>query len=180
MNLIRWLIKTVEIHKDFLVTVAALLSPFAAVWAAIIASKRASEGVIQSARIQTQADVVTAYRQRLIDTLRTELAAQIDYISYFRVLRQESPTRWEEMTKVTMAGDARSTRIALLSGMDSLEAKEFFSLSKKLVMKTQSAPREKQWTDEETAAFETELNELAHIAIELVSAELERARSIET
>ena len=174
---LRSVLEVFEQHKEAVVAIAALLSPFAAVWAALIASKRASRAALEAARIQTRANVVTAYQQRLIDQLREEMAAEIAYISYLRALRQVSPPRQQELSDSVKAAIARKTRIALLCRLDSPEAKEFFSFAEKLINTAAAAPNEERWPNEANATFDEGLNILGAIAIRLLKSELELAHS---
>ncbi|MEY2482221.1 MAG: hypothetical protein QOK24_749 [Verrucomicrobiota bacterium] len=99
MNLIFSAIRALEMHKDAIVAVAALISPFAAVFVGLRASKRQAAANLQAAKIQSEsarsnanlqieaqteiakiqirATVGTAYRQKLIDKIRDTLADEL-------------------------------------------------------------------------------------------------------
>ena len=60
MVFLRWLLTVLEHRKDAIVAVAALLAPFAAVFAAIRASSRQSRASLEAARLQSETIQTTA------------------------------------------------------------------------------------------------------------------------
>jgi hypothetical protein len=107
MDYVRWLLTVLEHHKDAIVAVAALLAPFAAVFAAIRASGRQSRASLEAAKLQSETIQTTArlqieaqtaiaqdqiratvgivYRQRLTDHVREilqQLVARLADITF--------------------------------------------------------------------------------------------------
>src|SRR6266699_4178838 len=85
MSCVTW----VEAHKDFFLALGALLSPFAAVLIGLISSKWQAAALLRSTRMQIRASALRDYRQRNVEKLREEIAAEIFYISQLRFKQQE-------------------------------------------------------------------------------------------
>ena len=85
MGCVTW----VEAHKDFLVAIGALLSPFAAVLIGLVSAKWQAVTMLKSTRMQIRASALRDYRQRNVEKLREEIAAEIFYVSQLRFKQQE-------------------------------------------------------------------------------------------
>jgi len=79
----------VEAHKDFFLAIGALLSPFAAVFIGLQSSKRQAIALLKSTRMQIRASALRDYRQRNVEKLREEIAAEIFYVSQMRYKQQQ-------------------------------------------------------------------------------------------
>src|SRR6266699_5849255 len=85
MSCVAW----VEAHNDFFIAIGALLSPFAAVLIGLMSSKWQAATLLKSTRMQIRASALRDYRQRNVEKLREEIAAEIFYVSQLRFKQQE-------------------------------------------------------------------------------------------
>src|SRR5437763_1213016 len=85
MSCVAW----VEARKDFFIAIGALLSPFAAVLIGLISSKWQAAALLRSTRMQIRASALRDYRQRNVEKLREEIAAEIFYVSELRFKQQD-------------------------------------------------------------------------------------------
>jgi len=92
-----------EKHKDAILAIAALVSPFAAVFAALIASKRSAKATIASAEKQRQTSLEIAERdtrltvratnrQNWINELRQEIAGLLSLLPAAHGIRKSDPS----------------------------------------------------------------------------------------
>ena len=77
MTALHWFVSRVELHHNAILAIAALMSPFAAIWLGM----RQTKANLQTTKLQIRATVGVAYRQQLHDELRNELSAQLDCLN---------------------------------------------------------------------------------------------------
>src|ERR1700719_241780 len=125
MTFLHWLFLKIELHHNALLAIAALASPFLAIWL----GRQQIKSALKTTQLQIRASVGIAYRQQVIDELRRELAAQLDSIN---ALTKHSAN----------SGDAakhgkdllqRSFRIGLLVSVGNPHAPEFFAAESHLI-----------------------------------------------
>ena len=98
-----WLLHKIGQQKDALLALAALASPFAAVFAALVASKRSAAATIASTEKQretsleiaernTRVTVRATNRQNWINELRQEIAEFLSLLPAAHGIRRQDPT----------------------------------------------------------------------------------------
>src|SRR5438309_3884275 len=110
MSCVTW----VEAHKDFLIAIGALLSPFAAVLIGLVSSRWQAAALLKATRLQIRASALRDYRQRNVEKLREEIAAEIFYISELRFKQQEIGLQDPKAQQLVYDAMARKIRIRAL------------------------------------------------------------------
>jgi predicted membrane metal-binding protein len=98
-----WLLHKLEQYKDAILAIAALASPFLAVFAAVFAARRSAAATIAAADKQretsldvaernTRITVRATNRQKWIDELRQEVAEFISLLPSAHGIRRNDPT----------------------------------------------------------------------------------------
>src|SRR5436305_5755505 len=124
----------VEARKDFFLAIGALLSPFAAVFIGLQSSKRQAIALLKSTRMQIRASALRDYRQRNVEKLREEIAAEIFYVSQLRFKQQEVGLDDPKAQELVYDAMARKIRIrALQSAVSSEQLKQCFKFEENLV-----------------------------------------------
>ncbi len=150
INELRVVVSWVEVHKDFFLVVAALIAAFAAVTVGLI-----------STLWQIHAGALRDYRQRNVEKLREELAAETAYVRQFRFGQHEFGVNHSEVRK--MEEDARIRKIRIRFSV---------ALEEELVNRIKSARDGERWSDEENTKFDREVDRLLTLNLRIVEREM--------
>jgi hypothetical protein len=82
-------VKFIETHSNFFLAIGALLAPFAAVAIDLVASRMQATALLKSTRMQVHASALRDYRQRDVEKLREEIAAEIFHVAQLALKQQE-------------------------------------------------------------------------------------------
>ena len=172
MSCVAW----VEAHKDFFIAIGALLSPFAAVLIGLMVSKRQAAALLKSTRMQIGASALRDYRQRNVEKLREEVAAEIFYVSQLRFKQQEVGLHEPEVRDLVYEAMARKIRIrALQSVVSSEQLKSCFAFEETLVQEIRSKPAQQTWGMEENSVIDGKINELGNLYLKVLESEMQAA-----
>jgi len=169
--LLRW----IEVHKDFWLVIAALVAPFAAVFVALVSSKRQAQALLEATQMQIRSAAFREYRQRNIEKLREELAAQIFYLSELRFGQQELGLRHAAVQEMLRAGSARRTRIGLLVTSPTDVWSHFINLHDQLIDRIQGGRPLTVWSLEENQEFTKQIRSLELLGVRVVESQVEAA-----
>jgi hypothetical protein len=171
-NSVAW----VEAHKDFLLVIAALLSPFAAVFIGLTSSKRQAAALLESTRMQIRASALRDYRQRNVEKLREEIAMEIFYISQLRYKQQEIGLDNPEAAEMIYAAMARKIRIRLLqSGASTDQLEECPNREESLLNEIRSKPARQSWSLDENVALNKRISALGDLYLKVLKSETQAA-----
>lgn len=175
MVAIRWILQHLEAHKDAFVAIAALLSPFAAVALGVYTSRKQLMAASLNIERQLRATVGIAYRQKLIDNLRNNIAAQLGLTVRLRIERQRvtlDPQFEVEATEAFL----HLTRIQLLVDQSNLIKLEMLALAFNAMTDfIKSLPQGQLWTEKEGAHFDQLTHRVLVTAMALIRAEQQLA-----
>jgi len=149
VNLVKW----IETNKDFFLAIGALLAPFAAVLIGFVASKRQAVTLLESTRMQIRASALRDYRQRGVEKLREEIAAQIFYMEQLPSKHQEFGLDDPKVRELIKDAAARRVRIRVLSAVSREQLEICFAYEDGVLDSIRSKPARKSWEDEETLKF---------------------------
>ena len=177
------MVNWIELHKDFCLVIAAfcaaLLSPFAAVVVAFVSAKRQARALLEATGMQVRAGAVREYRQRNIEKLREELAAEIFYVSQLRMGQQKLGLDHAEVVGMAEDAQARKIRIHLLVGSAAEQWKHCFELEEQLIKRIRGTVPRKVWSDEENAAFDRQMDLLGVENLKVLEIELQAVVGME-
>ena len=166
----------VEAHKDFLVAIGALLSPFAAVLIGLVSSKWQAATMLKSTRMQIRASALRDYRQRNVEKLREEIAAEIFYVSQLRFKQQEVGLNDPKARELVYDAMARKIRIrALQSAVSSEQLKQCFKFEENLVEEIGLKPARQSWGLEGNTVVNTKIDELGNLYLKVLESEMKAA-----
>lgn len=172
MRYITWF----EVHKDFCLAIGALLAPFAAVLVALVSAKWQAAALLKSTRMHVRANAFRDYRQRNIEKLREEIAAEIFYVSELRFWQQQTGVNETEAQKSVYDAMARKIRIrALQSAVSSDELKECFKVEEQLLSEIRAKPPRQVWSDDENLAFNAKVDALGNLYLKVLELEMQAA-----
>jgi hypothetical protein len=175
MLAIQWVLQHLETHKDAFVAIAALLSPFAAVALGIYTSKKQLAAASSNIERQLRATVGIAYRQKLIDNLRNNIAAQLGLTVRLRIERQRvalDPQFEVEATESFL----HLTRIQLLVDQSNLIKLETLAFAFNAMTDfIKSLPQGQLWTQKEDTHFDGLTHRVLVTAMALIRAEQQLA-----
>jgi hypothetical protein len=166
--LFRWdSVTWIETHKNFFLATGALLAPFAAVFIGLVASRMQAAALLKSTRMQIQASALRDYRQRNVEKLREEIAAELFDIHKLRSKHKHGSIDDPQAQELINDGIARKIRIRALRSSkwrDPLSSEDLmnkcFDLEDQLLEEMQSKPW-RNWTALETFNFDGKMRELA-------------------
>ncbi len=161
INELRVVVSWVEVHKDFFLVVAALIAAFAAVTVGLI-----------STLWQIHAGALRDYRQRNVEKLREELAAETAYVRQFRFGQHEFGVNHSEVRKMEEDARIRKIRIRFLVRAAVDLWTESVALEEELVNRIKSARDGERWSDEENTKFDREVDRLLTLNLRIVEREM--------
>jgi hypothetical protein len=100
------------------------------------------------------------YRQRNIEKLREELAAEIFHVSQLRFGQQKLGLDDPKVVQMVEEAQARKIRIGLLVVTSSDRWKECFEVEEQLIKRIRGVGSRQVWSEEENAAFDREIARL--------------------
>ncbi len=166
----------IQAHKDFFLVIAALLSPFAAVFVGLKSSKRQATALLQATRLQICTNALRDYRQRNIEKLRDEIASEIHYVSQMRFKQQQVGLDNPHTLELVDAAAARRIRIrALQSAASSDQINECFVFEEDLMSEIRSKPAKESWGLEENASVCKRIDELGTLYLKVLEQEIQAA-----
>jgi len=166
----------IETHKDFCIAMGALLSPFAAVFIGLMASKWQAATLLKSTRMQIRASSLRDYRQRNVEKLREEIAAQIFYYAQLRIKHQEVGIDDPKAQQLIQDSIARTIRIrALRSAVPSEQLEACFQFEDKLLEEIRSQPARQSWGLERNTIFATKIVQLGNLYLKILESEMQAA-----
>ncbi|MFZ1219716.1 MAG: hypothetical protein WAO00_10510 [Chthoniobacterales bacterium] len=175
MFAIGWLLHNLEAHKDAFVAIAALLSPFAAVALGVYTSTKQLAAASLNIERQLGATVGIAYRQKLIDNLRNNIAAQLGLTVRLRIERQRAALDPQFEVEATEAF-LHLTRIQLLVDQSNLTKLETLALAFNAMTDfIKSLPQGQLWTEKEGTHFDRLARLVLIAALALIRAEQQLA-----
>ncbi len=166
----------VEAHKDFFIVIGALLSPFAAVLSGLMSSKWQAATLLKSTRMQIRASALRDYRQRNVEKLREEIAAEIFYISQLRFKQQDVGLNDPTAQELVYDAMARKIRIrALQSAASSEQLKECFKFEETLLDEIRSKPARKTWGHDDNVVVNERIDALGNLYLKVLESEMQAA-----
>jgi len=166
----------VEAHKDFFLVIGALLAPFAAVFIGLKSSKRQAAALLKSTRMQIRASALRDYRQRNVEKLREEIAAEIFHVSQLRFKQQEVGLGDPKALEMVYEAMARKIRIrALESGASTEQLKACFDLEEKLLDEIRSKPARQAWRLDENVTVNQRIDALGDLYLIVLKSEMQAA-----
>ena len=170
------LITWIEAHKDFFVAMGAFLSPFAAVFIGIVSSKWQSASLLKSTRMQIYASALRDYRQRNVEKLREEIAAEIFYISQLRFKQQEVGLNDPAAQNLVYDAMARKIRIRTLqSAASEGQLQECFKFEEGVVDEIRSKPAGEAWGLDENVSLNHKIDTLGNLYLKVLEVEMQAA-----
>jgi hypothetical protein len=169
MSLVRWIAE----NKDFLVAISVLLSPFAAVFVGLMGAK----AVMKSTRLQVRSASLRDVRQRNLEKLRDECAAEIYAIAELKKeIEAPDVDSGKALRSIDDGMEARMVRISLLISAESRNVyDEWLTREAVLCPKLMSRKRGQELDPRTHSDFERTLNELTALAKEILDIEESRA-----
>lgn len=166
----------IEAHKDLFIALGAFLSPFAAVLIGLISSKWQAAALLRSTRMQIRASALRDYRQRNVEKLREEIAAEIFYVSQLRFKQQEVGLNDAKAQELVYDAMARKIRIrALQTAVSSEQLKECFKFEESLVEEIRSKPAQQNWGLKENTVINGKIDELGNLYLKALESEMQAA-----
>jgi hypothetical protein len=166
----------VEAHKDFFLVIAALLAPFAAVLIGLVSSKWQAVTMLKSTRMQIRASALRDYRQRNVEKLREEIAAEIFYVSQLRFKQQDVGLDNPKARELVYDAMARKIRIRVLqSAVSSEQLKQCFKFEENLVEEIGLKPARQSWGLEENTVVNRKIDELGNLYLKVLESESQAA-----
>jgi hypothetical protein len=174
MCLVRWIVE----NKDFFLAISVLLSPFAAVIVGLIGAK----AVLKSTRLQVRSASLRDVRQRTLEKLRDECAAEIYAIAELKKEMEAPDVDSGKALRLIADGiEARMVRISLLISAESRNLyNQWFMRETVLCPELMNRKRGQKFDRHEQLDFERTLNELAGLAKKILDIEESRASGNET
>jgi hypothetical protein len=165
----------VEAHKDFFLVMGALVAAFGAVFVGLYSSRRQAKALLESTRMQIRAGALREYRQRNIDKLREELAAEMFYVSQLRFKHQKVGAEHSEAVQMVEEAHARKIRIRLLVMSASEQLDECFDIENKLINQIRRTPGGRVWSEADNLAFDRQVDALGALNLRILDSELQAA-----
>jgi hypothetical protein len=166
----------IEAHKDFFVAIGALLSPFAAVFVGLMAARWQAASLLKSTRMQIRASALRDYRQRNVEKLREEIAAEIFYVSELRFKQQEIGLHDPRAQQIVFDAMARKIRMrALQSAASGDQLQECFRFEERLIDDIKSRPAARPWSDGDNASISQKVDTLGNLYLKVLESEMRAA-----
>ena len=176
MCIITW----IERNKDFFLVIAALLAPFAAVFVGLAAAKKQSKALIESTTLQVRSAALRDVRQRSLEKLRDELAAQVYAIIELKDFLRMSPTDTDEIWRKMGPIEARKFRIRLtVSSASKTQYDQWSNEENNIWWKIVAIKKGDKFSAEHASALEDDIERLAAIGSGILSVEEQRAASFD-
>ena len=126
--------------------------------------------------MQIRASALRDYRQRNIEKLREEIAAEIFYVSELRFKQQEIGLHDTRVQRLVYDAMARKVRIrALQSAASSEELKQAFHFEEQLIDDIRKRPSGAVWSDTDNFAIDQKVNDLGNLYLKVLEKEMHAA-----
>jgi hypothetical protein len=146
------------------------------VFIGLISSKRQAAALLESTRMQVRASALRDYRQRNVEKLREEIAAEIFYVSQSRFKQQEVGLDDPKAVEMVYEAMPRKIRIrALESGASTDQLKACFDLEENLLNEIRSKPARRSWGLDENVAVNQRVSALGDLYLKVLKSEMQAA-----